>query len=71
MRASADWEPRVLAVIATLLVPEALRCGGRGPDLMRREQQSHEAKRIGAPSRIRTYDTRFRNAALGSLQDHR
>ena len=27
---------------------------------------SHKAKRIGAPSRIRTYDTRFRNSLVVS-----
>jgi hypothetical protein len=32
-----------------------------------REQRSHQAKRIGAPSRIRTYDTRFRKPLLYPL----
>jgi hypothetical protein len=31
------------------------------------EHPSHEAKRIGAPSRIRTYDTRFRKPLLYPL----
>ena len=31
------------------------------------EQRSDQAKRIGAPSRIRTYDTRFRKPLLYPL----
>jgi hypothetical protein len=34
------------------------------------DEEAQQAKRIGAPNRIRTYDTRFRNAARSSFQDH-